>query len=76
MLRNFIQNVTNTKWTSFFKMLTAFSCIIFLNIWTMVSNFKFIPYFNILQNFVQNVRIIIREDTPNRPLYVLFAAVN
>ena len=37
-------------------MMTEFSCIIFLNIWTMVSNFKIIPYFNILQNFVQNVR--------------------
>ena len=37
-------------------MMTAFSCIIFLKNWTIVSNFKFIPYFNILQNFVQNVR--------------------
>ena len=36
--------------------MTEFSCIIFLKIWTMVSNFKIIPYFNILQNFVQNVR--------------------
>ena len=35
--------------------MTAFSCIIYLKNWTMVSNFKFIPYFNILQNFVQNV---------------------
>ena len=25
---------------------TAFSCIIFLKILTIVSNFKFIPYFN------------------------------
>ena len=39
-----------------FKMMTAFSCIIFLKIWTMVSNFKLIPYFNTLQKFVQNVR--------------------
>ena len=36
-------------------MLTAFSCIIFLKNWTTVSNFKFFPYLNILQNFVQNV---------------------
>ena len=32
------------------------SCIIFLKIWAMVSNFKFIPYFIILQNFVENER--------------------
>ena len=37
-------------------MMTEFSCIIFLKILTMVSNFKFILYFNILQNFVQNVK--------------------
>ena len=36
--------------------MTAFSCIIFLKIWAMFSNFKFIPYFNIEQNFVENVR--------------------
>ena len=42
--------------TALFKMMTAFSCIIFLKIWTMVSNFKIIPYFNILQNFVQKYR--------------------
>ena len=37
-------------------MMTAFSCFVFLKIWTMDSNFKFIPYLNILQNFVQNVK--------------------
>ena len=36
--------------------MTTFSCIIFLKIWTIVSNFKFIPYFNILEHFVRNVR--------------------
>ena len=36
-------------------MLTAFSCIIFLKIWTIICNFKFIPYFIIFQNFVQNI---------------------
>ena len=35
--------------------MTVFSGIIFLKIWTIVSNFKLIPYFNILQNFVQNL---------------------
>ena len=32
-------------------MLTTFSRIILLKIWTMDSNFKVIPYFNILQKF-------------------------
>ena len=36
--------------------MTTFSCIIFVKIWAMVSDCKFIPYFNILHNFVQNVR--------------------
>ena len=35
--------------------MTVFSCIIFLKIWTIASNFKLIPHLNILQNFVQNV---------------------
>ena len=36
--------------------MTEFSLIIFLKILAMVLNFKFIPYFNILQNVVENVR--------------------
>ena len=36
--------------------MTVFGCIIFLKNWIMISNFKFIPYSYILQNFVQNVR--------------------
>ena len=37
-------------------MLNALNFIILLKIRTMISNFQFIPYLNILQNFVENVR--------------------
>ena len=41
-----------------FKILTAFNFITFLNVWIIIFNFKFSPYFNMSQSFVQNVRTI------------------
>ena len=37
-------------------MLASLNMIIFLKIWSMISNFKLFPNFNISQNFVQNVQ--------------------
>ena len=37
-------------------MLTSFNVIIFLKILSIISNFKLFQYFNISQNFVQNVQ--------------------
>ena len=37
-------------------MLNAFNFIILLKMCTMISNFKFIQYFYMLQKFVENVR--------------------
>ena len=54
-------------------MFTAFSFIIFLKNWTMVSDFKFIPYFNIFQNFVQNVgkpKMAIYPELPSMIAYL------
>ena len=39
-------------------MLTALYAIIFLNFLAIFSHFKFIPYFSVLQNFVQNGNIL------------------
>ena len=48
-----------------FKMLTSFDFIIFLNFGTIISNFKFIPYFDILQAFVKK-KLLSWAGTINR----------
>ena len=54
-------------------MLNALNFVILLKICTMISNFKFVPYFNILQNFVENVRKkpSILSCITSRPMYII-----
>ena len=52
-------------------MLTSFNMVIFLKVLSMISNFKLFPYFNISQNFVQNVQKQKKPLCPELVSYVL-----